>query len=400
MENVIFDLEVFPSWWCMVYTNPKNINDLKVITSESKNYLQWIRDLKYDRCLIGFNIKNYDLRILNAIEHGSDPYRVYETSKAIINNDESDLYNNYNYWNRYNFSDLFDDWRFGSLKEFESNIGMDIRESEVSFDKECLSREEKDEIIKYCKHDVEATVKLFHFRKEYIDSKLMLGKLFDIPERKVLKSTNAKLCALALEATPQYRTPNYNFIIPKKVEPYIRENLPQDIIDLFSVLSTETKTVNLFDNVINFGIGGIHSVCSENIIAMSDDKYSLLNFDVTSYYPNLMMKFGYMSRNISNPKKYEEIYNKRVELKKQANAEAKLNGKTPLWVELNAQQTALKLILNTTYGATKNKYNALFDEYQASSLCYLGQLLLAALCNKAFNTIPNCKIIQLVIWLN
>lgn len=100
-----------------------------------------------------------------------------------------------------------------------------------------------------------------------------------------------------------------------------------------------------------------------------------------------MMKFNYLSRNVAKPEKYEEIYNLRVELKKQANEEAKLNGKSEKWKRLNAQQNALKLILNTTYGATKNKYNALYDEYQASSLCYLGQMLLAALANKIYTRI-------------
>ena len=106
-----------------------------------------------------------------------------------------------------------------------------------------------------------------------------------------------------------------------------------------------------------------------------------MNIDVTSYYPNLMMNFGYMSRNVSDPETYRQIYDLRVSLKKQAGEEAKLNGKSDKWKELNAQQNALKLILNTTYGAIKNKYNALYDEYQASSLCYLGQLLLASLAS-------------------
>ena len=42
----------------------------------------------------------------------------------------------------------------------------------------------------------------------------------------------------------------------------------------------------------------------------------------------------------------------------------------------------------------KNKYNALYDSYQASSLCYLGQLLLASLCNKVYNTVPGVIIVQ------
>lgn len=396
MEYVIFDMEVFPNWWCMVYTQPGDMSDLRVITSETPYYLKWIRDLKIKRCLVGFNIKKYDLRILNAIEHGCDPYQVYETSKDIIENDEDEStnpYNNYYFWNRYNFSDLYDDWRFGSLKEFESNIGMDIQESEVSFDKEHLTEEDKIDVINYCKHDVEATVKLFEFRKDYIDSKIMLSEMYNIPLHKALKSTNAKLCALVLNAEACYRPLDDKFRIPQKVESYIKNSLPKDVVDLFDVLNNDSKEVTLFDNLIVFGIGGIHSTRAENSLFKTDDKYQLINIDVTSYYPNLMMNFNYMSRNISDPDLYRHIYDLRVELKKQAGEEAKINGKTDKWKKLNSQQNALKLILNTTYGATKNQYNALYDEYQASSLCYLGQLLLASLANNLYNKL-NAVIVQ------
>ena len=400
MREVVFDLEVFPEWWCMVYTDPLDITIKKVVTSDMPNYMRTIKNLIPGNCLIGFNIKNYDMRILNGICHSCDPYRIYELSKNIIEHEDdeeytesADPFNNYGFWNRFNFSDLFDDWRFGSLKAFESNMGMSIRESEISFDRCNLTPEEKEEIIKYCKHDVEATVQLLEYRREYIESKKMLSEMFNIPLTKALKSTNAKLCALVLEAEAKHRPVDNKFIIPHKVENYLRQNLPEHVIALFEYFSKENKVVNLFENEITFGIGGIHSTYSENLVTKSDDDYVLMNIDVTSYYPNLMMKFNYLSRNVAKPDKYREIYDLRVELKRQAGEEAKLNGKSEKWKTLNAQQNALKLILNTTYGATKNKYNALYDEYQASSLCYLGQLLLAALANKIY-TVVGATIIQ------
>lgn len=388
MQEVVFDMEVFPDWWCMVYTNPEDMSELLVLTSETPNYKKIINELIIKRCLIGFNIKGYDLRILNGIIHSCDPYRLYQLSKAIIETrDEGDPFNNYTFWNKFNFSDLFDDWRFGSLKEFESNIGMSIKESEISFDRENLTEDEKEEIIAYCKHDVKATVKLLEYRREYIDAKKMLSKMFDIPLSKALKSTNAKLCAIILNATPKIRPVETRFIIPERVESYVRKNLPESVISLFEYLNDDSKEVTLFDNKIVFGIGGIHSTYSENIVTKTDETSTLMNIDVTSYYPNLMMNFGYMSRNVADPDMYRHIYDLRVSLKKQAGEEAKINGKSDKWKELNAKQNALKLILNTTYGAIKNKYNALYDEYQASSLCYLGQMLLASLANKIHSEI-------------
>ena len=38
MQEVVFDMEVFPDWWCMVYTNPDDISDLCVLTSDNPKY--------------------------------------------------------------------------------------------------------------------------------------------------------------------------------------------------------------------------------------------------------------------------------------------------------------------------------------------------------------------------
>ena len=99
-----------------------------------------------------------------------------------------------------------------------------------------------------------------------------------------------------------------------------------------------------------------------------------------------------MSRNVPDPKVYSDIYVLRKQLKKQAQEELATNGKTDKYKQLQSAQTGLKLILNTVYGATKNKYNALYDPYMAGSLCYTGQILLAALANKLYNNIQDLKV--------
>ena len=387
---LIFDCEVFPNWWCFVFSDlNKNI---KVITSENFNKLELFNIIS-SHILVGFNIKNYDLKILDAIMGDNNPNRLYKLSKSIID-DTPDVLNNIYFWNKYMFSDLFDDWKNGSLKEFESNIGMDIKESDVSFDKEKLTAKDIEDIIFYCKHDVEATIELFKEREEYLNAKIELAKMFNIPVFKALKCTNAKLSSIILKAVPIERPLETKYVLPEKVKDYVYKNLPEEIIKLFETLNFEEKSVKLFDNEITFGIGGIHSILSENIYTKTNDKYQLINVDVTSYYPNLLMHFNYMSRNVPDPKVYSDIYVLRKQLKKQAQEELATNGKTDKYKQLQSAQTGLKLILNTVYGATKNKYNALYDPYMAGSLCYTGQILLAALANKLYNNIKDLKVIQ------
>ena len=89
---------------------------------------------------------------------------------------------------------------------------------------------------------------------------------------------------------------------------------------------------------------------------------------------------GYSSRNIPNPQAYADILEKRMIAKK--------SGDT-------ATANALKLVANTTYGATLNRYNDLYDPLMARSVCITGQLFLLELAQNLYKNIPELKIVAL-----
>lgn len=88
-----------------------------------------------------------------------------------------------------------------------------------------------------------------------------------------------------------------------------------------------------------------------------------------------MIEYQFLSRNVSNPQKFEEIYRNRLKYKK----------------EKNPLQEPLKIVLNSTYGAMKDKYNNLYDPKQANNVCVNGQLMLLMLIEMLE---PHCEIIQ------
>ena len=106
----------------------------------------------------------------------------------------------------------------------------------------------------------------------------------------------------------------------------------------------------------------------------------LRNFDVSSYYPSLMIMNGYSSRNIPSFEEFEQVYHRRIAAKKAGD---------------KATANSLKLVLNTTYGATLNQYNDLYDPLQARSVCISGQLYLLELANHLLADIPGLRIVQL-----
>ena len=104
------------------------------------------------------------------------------------------------------------------------------------------------------------------------------------------------------------------------------------------------------------------------------------NYDVASYYPHLMTLYGYTSRNIPSPEVFSEVLESRMK--------AKAAGDT-------AKANALKLVVNTTYGASLNKYNDLCDPLQGRSVCITGQLFLLEMAQHLYRDIPDLRIVQL-----
>lgn len=88
---------------------------------------------------------------------------------------------------------------------------------------------------------------------------------------------------------------------------------------------------------------------------------------------------GYTSRNIPDAKIFSDVLEERMKAKA-AGDKAKAN--------------ALKLVVNTTYGASLNPYNDLYDPLMGRSVCISGQLYLLELAEHLYKAITDLKIIQ------
>lgn len=97
-------------------------------------------------------------------------------------------------------------------------------------------------------------------------------------------------------------------------------------------------------------------------------------------YPHLMTLMGYTSRNIPSPDVYAATIERRVKAKRAGD---------------KATANALKLVLNTTYGAMLNRYNPLYDPLMGRSVCISGQLFLLELANHLVTDCKTLKVIQL-----
>lgn len=420
MNNRFFDFEVYPHWWCCVFGDTEEI--VKDIDPSIKNTFVTIRSdmpmcreklvstmLDKDFCKLGYNIKYYDLMIANAIYQGFTPEQVYIVSQIIV--DSKFTHPQYMRFEPFAhkrmrgiiYQDLFDD-SDGTLKDKETVMGLDIQETSVPFGKEDLSDSDKEDIIYYCYQDVYAAIKFYEIIVQpYTQTKLALARMANIPESSARACTNAKLVSMVLKATKiEFNDAEKVAItLPAQIDEYCKANLPAEV---YNKLKSQKDgfELQLFDNRTKFGNGGIHSkyqiperfysshkhfVNDTEVIGLyveSDDEYALVNVDAASYYPSIMIQFSLLSRAVSNPEIFRNIFKQRVDLKHKQD-------KTD-WEKILVP--ALKLVLNTTFGASGNKWLELYDPYHCTCVCRVGQAFLGALACKIYRTIPSATIIQ------
>lgn len=347
-----YDFEVFAHDWLVVVINP--IEKTKTVLVNDRDGLSRLYDERKGQIFIGYNNCHYDQYIFKGLLLGLDAKWIND---QIIVKDRPGwaISREFAKIPMINYDVMLRDDL--GLKTLEAYMGNDIRETTVPFDIDRkLTKAELDEVIFYCTHDVEQTMEVFARRKSEFTAKLDLLKMFDLPIS-YLSKTGAQLTAIILEAKRPREPRGDEFDL--EILPCV-ELGPYDLVRQW-YLKAENQD---YDATLKFDIAGCPHVCKWGGIHGALIKYSaegyLINVDVESYYPSEMIVHGFLSRNVSNPSKFAWIKSHRLELKHAG----------------DKRQKSLKVVINGTYGASKDETNALYDPKQANQVCINGQLML------------------------
>lgn len=346
-----YDFEVFRHDWLIVIVNP--VEKVKTIIANDSDALRHYYNRHKEQIWVGYNSRNYDTFILKSILLGINPKKTNDDIivRGMNGYQISREFKNIQFYN-------FDVYQKNSLKTLEGFMGNDIRETEVDFN---LSRKlnppEMRQTVKYCQHDVEQTIEVFRRKKELYESQVQLIETFELPKY-MIGLTQAQLTA--------------NILGCKRVEGR------DDEFDLKLVDTLRIKKYKFakewFENPCNmdyrksfsmevcgvphqFGWGGLHGCPEEPLHA----KGNIFHVDVTSYYPSIMIRYDFLTRNCEDKDSYKKIYDMRVALKKAGKKK---------------EQAPFKIVLNGTYGICKDKFSSAYDPRQANNVCVNGQLML------------------------
>ena len=264
-----YDFEVTKYDWLLVLKDYRNRNRI-VFHNAVPNDLQNFIDT-YNPIMMGYNNNGYDKYIFKAILSGYTPEEVKQVNDHIIgggNGWELDL----GYMEIPTQVDLINCIiPRKSLKELEGNLRMNITESTVDFDIDHKwTKQEYDEMLYYCDHDVDALFPIFDILITRFKSKFIIARLGKIDEEYALSLTDANLTAVLLGAERIEHDDPFGYEYPDVID---KSKIPKQALDYFDDLiehndleyKVEAPCLDLKTIDFQLGVGGCHGFIKEGV---------------------------------------------------------------------------------------------------------------------------------------
>lgn len=130
----------------------------------------------------------------------------------------------------------------------------------------------------------------------------------------------------------------------------------------------DALTITFGDSVFRMGLGGLHSSESRKT-HVTDDDFELIDADVASYYPSLILNGGFTPKHIGEVfmRVYRSIYKRRLKAKKAG--------------DKNTAE-ALKLTLNGLFGKLGSPYSVVYSPDMMIQTTITGQLAILMLIER------------------
>lgn len=409
MKNYIYDLETYPNLFCGVFNTEgkETVFEISARKNDYEKLLEFYTD-KNIKYAIGFNNIKFDAQILHYLvsnkelfikKQGSELVSlIFLFAQKVISSTYDGGFPPYAEWNfGVKQIDLFlinhynNKNKMTSLKWIEFSINHPkVQDLPYKFDRP-LKSTQFDEVIEYCKNDVNATRKFAEECRDLIKLRISQDKQY--PSLRLLNKPDSSVgeqmflhfmsesMGISIKELREMRTHRAPLPVKDLILPYINFKTSefQKILDWYNSSMTGglENSVTFAGIEFVFGEGGIHASW-ENKIFEADSEYDILDIDVTSFYPNLAIVNNFRPEHLGDA--FSRVYkNLFLERKK--------------YPKGSVENLSYKIILNGSYGKFGDEYSFLYDKKVMNQICINGQLLIAMLCER-LSFIDSVTIIQ------
>jgi hypothetical protein len=286
-----------------------------------------------------------------------------------------------------------------SLKWIQYSMDWDnILEMPIHHNTTIETKAQLDTIVEYCINDVQSTKEIFNrsvsqikLRKE-LTNKYGIN-LYSASEPRISKELFAFYMSekLRIEKREIKSMRTYRTVIKLSdiILPYVKfESLEfKSLLDRFRAVELNPNnlkgsfkySVKYADVTTHFGLGGVHGARKAGIYS-SDDDYVIMSSDVTSFYPNLVIRNKWSPGHFPVNEfcdQYEWFFEERKKIPK----------KDPM-------NYVYKIILNSTFGLSNDENSFFYDPELCMRITVNGQLTLMMLYEMIMLNIPNAVAIM------
>ena len=244
---------------------------------------------------------------------------------------------------------------------------------------------ERQALLSYLPNDLDCTIDLYNDLKAQLDLRAVMSAEYGIDLRSksdpqiaeaIIKTEVERVTGTRLYK-PDVRAGSFQY----KVPPFIEFQTPQlqAVLDELRTLKIgidhggvvqapdylKSLTVTIDKATYTIGIGGLHS-CESRVSHYSNDEFVLLDRDVTSYYPSIIMQSGLYPKAIGPEflKVYKSILDRRIAAKRSGDKN---------------KAESLKLAGNGCYGKLGSPYSVLYAPDLMIQVTLTGQLAILML---------------------
>ena len=425
-QAYVYDIEVFPNCFVAVFKNIRT-QDFevfglwehkgKLLVDDRKRLLSWMSN---KNIYMGFMVSTYDAPILDSVycdPDNIDVAQIKALSDSIINSDDrTPLVPSHKLIGTH--IDLYKIWHYDnparrtSLKWLEFVFrSRSIKDLPYSIDSNIKSQTAYDNVVDYCKKDVDETYELYKRSVVRIKARYEVKSKFgfdainmsdsSMGERIILENLarrlNTSIKNLRNKHTDHKKIKFADLIDDKfRNRSGIVKTVIDEHFDLITVTGTKSKNSGrmVFDlrgnlkeyqwRGIEFvvGAGGIHG-CVPKGLYESDDDNILCSADVTSQYPNRVIGAKIYPAHLGPVfvKTFkEDVYDER--------------GKYPKATAFSMNMT-YKLACNAAVGKFNSEWSPLYDPPCNLRVTLNCQLAILSLAEDITDAIPGSKLIML-----
>jgi len=390
--KAVLDIECYTNYFLVAI---KSMANDKVVTFERSDWSDFdaeqLNSVLRKYTIITFNGNRYDLLLLKGSIAGFDASKLKVMSDDIIVNNVRawDTESKYNlpqckYIDHIDLIDVAPGK--ASLKIYGGRLHSKRMQDLPIEPSAIIKLDERELLTSYCINDLDTTIDLFNKLSSQIDLREKMGEELGIDLRSKSDAQIAEAVIKkqieAIKGTKIYRPdlPNgfsFNYVPPK----FIKFKHPE-LVNALEVFKNEAFTLNekgdavepekvgklkvkINQTVYQLGIGGIHS-CEKTVNYIAGTDYILVDRDVTSYYPNIILNQRLYPKHIGIEflTAYKSIVEKRVHAKRTGD---------------KVTDASLKIVINSSFGKFGNKWSALYSPDLLIQTTVTGQLALLML---------------------